>query len=76
MIAVINFGIKKADDVLIETASATGYKKVFSTALSVYGGNEQKDDTVYFAKSANGKNYITAELSPLSAYIFEPCGDG
>ena len=75
MIAVINFGIKKADDVLIETASATGYKKVFSTALSVYGGNEQKDDTVYFAKSANGKNYITAELSPLSAYIFEPCGN-
>ncbi|MBE6572000.1 MAG: hypothetical protein E7656_07120 [Ruminococcaceae bacterium] len=76
MIAVINFGKQTISDAKIETGSAAGYKKIFSSALSVYGGCEEKDDTLFFAKSENGKNYIKTELSPLSAYVFENADDG
>ncbi len=76
LIAVINFGKNAFESLPVPVPRKGSYRKVFSSASSVYGGAENACELSYKAFSDSGSNYhINADLEPISFNIFELVGE-
>ncbi len=76
LIAVINFGKSALSQVPLRVPRKGCYRKVFSSALSVYGGNEEAEILSYEALADSDRNYyISTDLAPISVCVFEPVSE-
>ncbi len=76
LIAAINFGKNALSEVSLRVPRKGCYRKVFSSALSVYGGNEESEKISYKSCADSCRNYyIKTDLAPISVSVFEPIGE-